>query len=356
MKFKYSFTPGHIGAMELRNRYVMAPMATRFALDDGLMNDSQIAYYVRRARGGAALIITEATYLTPRHFKLLLNEDRFIPGFRKLADAVHAAGAKIAVQLTCGHGLGDTVDPVSASAMNHPVTNVRCRELSTDEIKDLGRNIAHAALRAKTAGIDAIELHGAHGYLPAQFLSPLTNKRADAYGGSLTNRLRFPRELVEATRDRVGKDVPLMFRISATEYVKGGIELEDAIFFCQALEQAGLDAIDVSAGSWIWSPEWVRLPKGSPPASRASLAEAIKKNLSIPVIVAGSISDPFQAEDIIQTGKADFVSLGRPLLADPEFAAKAGEDRPEDIRACMYCDGCRDRMQRGNPINCALNP
>ncbi|MFC2001003.1 FAD-dependent oxidoreductase [Chloroflexota bacterium] len=356
MKFERLFEAGKIGSLELKNRIVMSPMFTQLGEKEGTVTDAHVDYYAERARGGAGLIATEAAFVLPRQNRIFVYDDKFIPGLQRLAEAIHQADAKFAVQILSGPGMGDKIDPVSPSGVPHPKTGVKPRILSVDEVKELVDKSSDAAQRVKKAGSDAVIVHGAHGYLMAQFLSPLTNKRTDNYGGSIENRARFAREVVEATRAKTGRDFPLIFRISADEHVTGGFTLDEAISVCQMMEQAGVDAIDVTAGSVYFGQEWVRLPMGFPYGGRVHLAEAIKQAVRIPVMVVGGITEPYLAEEILQQGKADFICLGKALIADPEFPKKAMEDRPDDIRPCIRCAYCFDRLEQGKSIACTVNP
>lgn len=356
MKFEWLFKPGKIGSLELKNRIVMAPMGTLLAEREGIVTDAHIDYYVERAQGGAGLITTEVTYIFPHDNRILLCDDKVIPGLQRLANAIHRAGAKFAVQIIISWGMADEVTPVSPSSVPHPKTGVRPRALSVDEIERLIDRFSDAAVRIKKAGCDAIAVHGAHGNLISQFLSPLTNKRTDSYGGSIENRVKLAKEVVDATKIKTGKDFPLIFRLSADEHAEGGFTLDDAIPVCQILEHAGVDAIDVSSGSKVFSQEWVRLHMGFPRGARVHLAEAIKKAVHIPVMVAGRIYEPYLAEEILQQGKADFICLGRALMADPEFPRKVMEGRVEDIRPCIGCEYCNDRIDQRKSVTCAVNP
>ena len=357
------FQPGNIGTMQLGNRIIMAPMGTLFANEDGSVSERLCRYYEERAKGGVALIIVEVTAVArggkahPR--ELGIYEDEFIPGLRRVVEAVHRYGVSIAIQL---HHTGrqTTVEaaggqPVAPSAIPCPLLKVMPRELTAEEIERLVEAYAEGANRAKEAGFDAVEIHGAHGYLICQFLSAYSNKRTDEYGGDLEGRMRFALDIVTRAKERVGADFPMLFRLSAQEYVPNGLTLDETRIVAQRLQDAGIDCLDVSAGNYeaghmTIQPGW--LARGC----LVSLAEEIKGVVSIPVSVAGRISDPVLANTIIERGKADFVSLGRPLLADPELPNKAREGKLEDIRMCTACCHCVDTViGNAQPLTCAVN-
>ena len=357
------FEPGSIGTMELGSRIIMAPMGTLFANEDGSVSDRLCRYYEERAKGGVALIIVEVTAVArggkahPR--ELGIYEDEFIPGLRRLVDSVHQYGVSIAIQLhhtgrqTTAEAAGG--QPVAPSAIPCPLLKVMPRELTTEEIEHLAAAYGEGARRAKEAGFDAVEIHGAHGYLICQFLSAYSNKRTDRYGGDLEGRMRFALDIVARAKEKVGTDFPMLFRLSAQEYVPGGLTLDETRIVAQRLQDAGVHCLDVSAGNYeaghmIIQPGW--LPRGC----LVPLGEEIKRAVSIPVSVAGRISDPVLANTIIEQGKADFVSLGRPLLADPELPNKAREGRLEDIRMCTACCHCVDSViGNAQPLTCAVN-
>ena len=357
------FEPGSIGTMELGSRIIMAPMGTLFANEDGSVSDRLCRYYEERAKGGVALIIVEVTAVArggkahPR--ELGIYEDEFIPGLRRLVDSVHQYGVSIAIQLhhtgrqTTAEAAGG--QPVAPSAIPCPLLKVMPRELTTEEIEHLAAAYGEGARRAKEAGFDAVEIHGAHGYLICQFLSAYSNKRTDRYGGDLEGRMRFALDIVARAKEKVGTDFPMLFRLSAQEYVPGGLTLDETRIVAQRLQDAGVHCLDVSAGNYeaghmIIQPGW--LHRGC----LVPLGEEIKRAVSIPVSVAGRISDPVLANTIIEQGKADFVSLGRPLLADPELPNKAREGRLEDIRMCTACCHCVDTViGNAQPLTCAVN-
>jgi len=357
------FTLGKIGGIQLRNRIIMAPMGTLLANKDGTVSERLCRYYEERAKGGVGLIIVEVTAVAREgrvdSREIGIYDDKFLPGLKQLADCCHRQGALIAIQLhhagrqTTSQATGG--QPVAPSPIPSPAVGVMPRELTIAEIQGLVESYGQSAKRAREAGFDAVEVHGAHGYLVCQFLSAYSNKRTDKYGGSLENRTRFALEAVASIKELAGADYPLLFRISAKEGVPDGLKLEETRIIAQRLEQAGVHCLDISAGNYdagqlIIQPGW--LSRGC----LVPLAEAIKKEVTIPVSVAGRLNDPVLANQIIEQGKTDFVSLGRPLLADPELPRKAMEGRLDDLRMCTACCHCIDWvMGNARPVTCAIN-
>lgn len=355
MSLKKLFTPGQIGSVVIKNRIIMAAMGTGLATEDGNLTKRQIDYYVARAQGGTGLITTEAAYTRLGYpNRVYIGHDKFIPGWKRLVDAIHEAGAKVALQIATTRGRQDQVEPVSASESYHPFTGVKARALRTEEVEEIVAKVGEAALRARRSGFDAVNLHMGHGYLVSDFLCPLVNKRTDRYGGSLENRARFATELVESAKQKAGKDYPIIVRISVDSRFPGGFSLTDGIAVCQMLEKAGADAISVVSGV-AETYEWAIPPMYAPPGYNLNLAKQIKKTISIPVTVAGRITDPHLCEEILQQRKADFIELGRALIADPEFPRKAMEGKIEDIRKCLGCLQCLDHLFARKPIRCTVN-
>ena len=356
------FTPWQIGKTELKNRIVMPPMATNFSDPEGKVNERHIAYYRRRARGGAGLIIFEHTGIAKQGKAFpnmaLIDSDDKVPPFRKLVRAVHEERGKIFIQVN--HAGRQTLaaytgcQPVAPSPIPCPVRQEMPRALSREEISELIRAYADAAGRAKEAGADGVEIHMAHGYLLNQFLSPFSNQRQDEYGGSPERRLRVPLEALQAVRQRVGADFPVTCRFSADEYVEGGLRIEDSKQIAKALEKQGADALHVSAcigASWYL----IHPPYYAPEGIFVSLAAAVKSAVRIPVITVGRIRTPALADQILKENKADFVSMGRALIADPDLPAKAERDRAAEIIPCISCNRCALSIRRG-ALQCAVNP
>jgi 2,4-dienoyl-CoA reductase-like NADH-dependent reductase (Old Yellow Enzyme family)/thioredoxin reductase len=362
-KFEHLFSPIQIGNMKLKNRGVMPSMVTNMCNEDGSVTERFIAYHEARAKGGVGLNIIEATYIT-KTGKGFTNEvgidrDELIPGLKELTDAIHRHGGKIATQLYHGgrqaNPLATGSQLVAPSAIPCPVVQSMPRAMSIAEIKTVVKEFADAAERAKKAGFDAVELHGAHGYLLNQFLSPNSNHRSDEYGGSVENRNRFPLEVVDAIRERVG-DYPIIYRISSEEYLPDGLMIEDTTSFCKLLVAHGVNAINVSGSTYATN----RVSSGADDILGVYVenAEAIKHSIqnAVPVIVANRIKTPQFAEDIIASGKVDMVATGRPLLCDADFYNKALNGQENEIRSCLSCNHCMSELMSGVSISCIYNP
>jgi len=363
--FPALFAPGHIGPLALKNRIIMAPMEKNLAGPDGSVTQRYIDYVVERARGGAALINLESMYVDPvgrNHvYQLGIHDDRLLPGYRRLIEAAHAHGALVAAEIQfAGRETSSAItgfQPVAPSPVPCAVLagGEVPRGLTVPEIRRIVARFAEAADRAARAGFDLVEVHGAHGYLVGQFLSPFSNRRTDAYGGDPERRMRFPLEVVAAVREALGGRAALAYRISADEYVEAGLRIADVLPFCGRLEAAGVQLIDVSAAIYE-SAVMIAQPMEEPPGCLAHLSQAIKQRVRVPVSVAGRINDPGVAEAILQDGVADFVTLGRALHADPEFPAKARDGRRDAIRPCVACLKCSDLLGANVPVSCLANP
>jgi len=356
-------SPLTVGSIEIKNRMAVAAMVTDYCDQDGMPTEQYIAYHEARAAGGFGLIVTEDYAVDPqgRGFWCAgLWKDEQIAPHRELTERVHAAGAKIFAQIYhCGRQTSSALigaQPVSASALPCPVMGEVPRPLTVDEIATIVGQFGDTARRAKEAGFDGVEVHGAHGYLIAQFMSPYSNKRTDEYGGPLAHRLRFPLEIVASIRATCGDDFPVSFRISADELVIGGRELAETLAICRRLEAAGVDMLHISAGTY--ESAWAIVPPlYVKQAWIADFAAAVKKVVSIPVQVVGRIKDPEIAEAVLQAGQADLISLARASLADPDFARKVAEDRADEIRPCIGCNqGCITILFGNQPIRCLVNP
>jgi 2,4-dienoyl-CoA reductase-like NADH-dependent reductase (Old Yellow Enzyme family)/thioredoxin reductase len=361
-------SPMCIGDLKLRNRIVLAPMATHYGTEKGRMTERQIHYYLERARGGVGLIVTESNYVSLEGRgginRLGLYDDHQIQEHRKLTEALHQAGTPVCAQL---HHGGATVSmnsvgqyPVSCSTVplltrgQLFVGNVP-RRLSEAEIEEMVGRFSKAAWRARESGFDAIMIHGAHGYLINEFLSPHTNKREDRYGGSDQNRARFLLEIVKAVRKALGPRFPILVRLTGEELFDGGYRIDYIQRVSKWLEDAGVDEISISAGNYEEMERMVALSI-FPEGFLSKDSEALKKVVKIPVGVVGRIMSPETAERILQEGKADHVYLGRALIADPEFPKKAEEGREKQIRPCIVCNrGCIDRLFEGMDIGCSVN-
>jgi 2,4-dienoyl-CoA reductase-like NADH-dependent reductase (Old Yellow Enzyme family)/thioredoxin reductase len=378
--FPFLFQTGNIGSMKLRNRIVMAPLGTNLADADGAVTRALIDWYAERARGGAGLIIVENSLADVRFGQglarqLRIDDPKLTPGLNELAEAVHAAGAKIAIQINIqGAGVDGEllpgVQPVGPSPISYifdrsgPGSALpprmsrekRLRGLEPGEMRELRASFIRASGIVKSAGFDAIEIHGAHGYLLAGFLSAFSNQRNDEYGGDLERRLKYVIEVCQGIREQVGGDFPLLFRMSAREFLPGGREIEESRAIAVRLEEVGIDGLDISAGISMEAEPytWMNPPTAFPQGSFIADAQAIRKAVRVPVIGVGKIRDPWFAEKVLQEGQADFISMGRTLIADPEWPRKAAEGREGEIRRCISCNRCLRILYR-LPIRCAVN-
>jgi 2,4-dienoyl-CoA reductase-like NADH-dependent reductase (Old Yellow Enzyme family)/thioredoxin reductase len=363
---KHLLAPMTIKKMNLANRVVMPPMGTNLGNPDGTVSEASVAYLRRRASGGAGLLITEISAVHPSGMvipsELGSYDDRFIPGLKKLADLIHEAGGKAALQLHHGGRecflLLKEGKAVAPSPIRSLVYGMTPREMTRDEIRETISAFGAAAFRAKEAGFDAVEVHGAHGYLLTQFLSALSNQRADEYGGSIENRSRFIIEVLRDVRRRVGEDFPVSLRLSVEEFIKGGYTPEDLQPILPEFVKAGADIIHASLGTH-GSPGGVTSASPEyPPGFNVGRAQKVKAAISVPVIAVGRFSDPRPADEAIARGEADLVAFGRQFLADPDFLIKAKEGRFDDIRRCIACNqGCIERlMLMEGTIRCAINP
>lgn len=374
--FPHLLTPGRIGTLELPNRMIMTAMGTDFSEDDGSGNDRGAAYYAARARGGVGLIITGAVsvafpygYLTKN--ALALSQDSHIPGMRRIIDAVHAEGGRIAVQLNhnghkaihdwlSGRELWGPSEPSDTSGLppNFVGPEKRYRAMSHDDIAHIVELYAAAAHRAQLAGADGIEIGASHGYLISSFLSPYTNARTDEYGGSAENRSRFLVDIIRATRERLGSDYPLWCKIDSQEFLLDeGTSVEDAKITAALAQEAGADAINASAYADPRTGAHSMMNSHSPavPGHLIPNAAAIRTAVSIPVISAGRL-DPDLAEQSIATGQVDFVAIGRKLLADPAFVQKVTDGKVAEIRPCVYGLVCLSEISTNGHFRCTANP
>lgn len=317
-----------IKGLKLNNRLVMAPMATNMATAEGEVTDRHIRHYTTRARGGIGLIIFEHTYvlrngrLSPS--QLGLYDDILIPGLRRLAEAIQSQGAKVAIQLT--HAGAKTTSSITGqqsvgpSNIAPPGSSEIPRPLAQAEIQSIVTAFGEAALRTMKAGFNAVELHGAHGFLLGQFLSPYTNRRHDVYGGDLVGRLKFAIEVIKEVKARLAGNIPVFYRFGADDLLEGGLTSEEGELAVLHLEQAGVDVLDISGGlgyggSNHFSEQGYFVP----------LAQGIKEVVRIPVIGVGNITDAEYADRIVREGKVDLVALGRKLLSNPEFPREAAK-------------------------------
>ncbi len=365
-KFPALFSPGKIGTMETKNRAVMPPMVRNYSDEKGFVTPRYIAHIDRIAQGGVGTMVLEASFIRPdgRGFthELGIHTDEAIPGLEQLVNAAHNHGAVIGPQIfhagrqTPSNVTG--VQPIAPSPIPDSTINEVPRALDIEEIHAIVNDFAQAARRSKEAGCDFVEIHGAHGYLITQFLSPFSNCRDDQYGGSEENRMRFMSEVVLAVRKAVGPKFPIIMRISANEMVTNGLTLEDSAHIAKKLEELGVDAIDVSSGNYAsFNLGYMIAPMSMPDGLVVPFAEWIKGCVKIPIIAVGKIRSPAMADDIIRTGKADFVAIGRSLLADPDWPKKAKDGRIDMIRSCIACnEGCITRLFSAQDVWCTVNP
>ncbi len=410
MKYQKLFSPMNIGAVTIKNRIVMSPMLMGFGQFDGKATQQMMDYYEERAKGGAGLIITEITRINDRHgagafAQLAVSKDYQIDSLSEFAERIHRHGAKLFVQLhhpgrqnigllinTVPMAIGCQriyknfdkllykVVPACKILLKHDIVpssvcpskvepsyfaKGRVRALRHREIKQLVRQFVEGAARVKKAGCDGVELHATHGYLIQQFLSPHTNRRTDEYGGSLDNRMRFAAEIIKGIRAECGDSFPIIVRLSVDECYDRigrngvGYGLEEGVEIARRLEALGIDAIDVSSASYDTFNYWLE-PTSFECGWRAYMAQEVKKAVKIPVIAANLIRSPEQAEKQLLDNIQDFVSLGRPHIADPYWAKKASEGKEKDIKRCICCLYCIESMQEnafvGSHGGCSVNP
>ena len=369
--FKRLLSPIDIGTLHLKNRMVMPAMGTGYAAEDGNATDRLIEYFVARAAGGAALLIVEATAVHPKG-KIFKGQcgmfaDRHIPGFQRLTQSVHNSGGKIVMQLAHGGRQTKSVliggQPLAPSPVPAPALCTEPpKEMTVDDIQEVVSSFGEAALRAKEAGFDGVEIHGAHGYLINQFLSQNANQRTDGYGGSLINRARLAMETVSEVKKGVGSAFPVFFRLNGEDYIDGGSTINEAVEITPWLIQAGADVLHVSAGVYGSDPPTIPLI-GSERGCFIPLARAVKEVATVPVIAAGRIKMPLLAEKVLEEGTADLISMGRALMADPDLPKKVKSHKLEEIRPCVGCgQACIERLLGGikrvenDPISCVVNP
>jgi len=382
--FKHLFEPVRIGGTEIKNRIALAPMGTGSILVDseGKLGPRGVEYYLERCRGGVGLIISHASKVENEVESLKKGAGfplvtHVVAGpFAELADAAHAFGTKIFVQLSAGFGRTAhprilREKPVSASVNpNYWDPTIICREVTTEEVERLVKAFGPAAELLAECGIDGIELHGHEGYLFDQFTTAVWNRRADKYGGDLVGRLNFPVEVLQEIKRRVGKSFPVQYRfglkhymkdlrsgaLPGEKYVEAGRDIEEGLKMARMLEEAGFDAFHVDAGcydSWYWA----HPPGYQKYGCMVDMAAEVKKVVKIPVIAVGRLDIPELAEKVITDGKADLVAIGRGFLSDPHWARKVEEGRQKHIRPCVGChDGCMGRLVVGKPTSCAVNP
>ena len=360
-------TPARIGPVEIKNRIVMPPMTTRTADEAGLVTDDTVAYYMARVRGGTGLITVEMASPEKagrhRRHELGIYDDRFLPGLQRLVREIHAGGAKASIQL--GHGGGHTrrdicgETPVAPSAIPHPVFEITFETIVPEamtkaRIDTCVAAFAAAARRAQQAGFDCVEIHAAHGYLISQFLTPFENRRTDEYGGLLENRARFGLEVLRAVKAAV-PGIAVIYRLSVEDYFPEGMPWREGRQVAIWAAEAGADALHIAAGHYRSLPSAARQipPMEYPDATFLEYAAGVKKAVRVPVIAVGRLGDPATATAAVERGEADFIALGRTLIAEPEWVAKLTRDEP--ARRCLACNTCVDEMRGGARLGCVVN-
>ena len=365
--------PINIGAMELRNRMAMPPMTMSYANANDGVSRQEINYFVERSKGGVGLIIVGGVTVEGKLGKLFvpspllrIDDDIYVAGFSRLADAIHDHGAKAAIQLYHA-GRQTTFDktrgeqPISSSDAETALLGVvpapDARAMTVDEIEEMEELYVTAALRAKTAGFDAVLIDGGGGYGIAQFMSPFVNKRTDEYGGDLDGRMRFPLRIVQKIKETAGNDLALLFDIPPDEFVEGGITIEESLLMARMLEDAGIQAFRLHPGVYE-TYQYVVPPAPIPKGYQIKYAQEFKRVLKkAKVMVGHRIHDPQMAEEVLAQDKADMILLGRPLIADPEFPKKVAEGRADEVRKCISCNiGCVGHIASGIPASCTVNP
>ncbi|MGI6133490.1 MAG: FAD-dependent oxidoreductase [Christensenellales bacterium] len=365
--FENMLSKGKIGKLEIRNRFVVPAMGTGRGELDSFVNENIISYYTERAKGGFGLIILEVTGIDPLGKaipeQIMIDDDKYIPKLKELADSIHAHGAKVFPQLHhAGRQAVEAVlgaQSVAPSAVSCPMTRSMPRALTTKECYELIEKYGDGAYRAKKAGFDGVEVHAAHGYLVGQFLSGYTNKRADEFGGTFERRIKFAVEVLRNIKAKCGADFPVCFRLSADERVHGGLKPAESAAIAAILEKEGADAIHVSTGVY-GSMAWIIAPSSIEPGYILKDCYEIKKAVKIPVIAVGRINEPYLAEHVVSKGIADFVALGRGSIADPYFPLKVKEGRVKEILCCVgcmtRCQGVVAGNEKDRGVSCMVNP
>ncbi|NPV27163.1 MAG: FAD-dependent oxidoreductase [Firmicutes bacterium] len=353
------FSPIAIGTLELKNRLVMPAMHLHFC-PDGFVNDRLIRFYVERAKGEVGLIIVGGCGVDEFSYSgmIKINDDCYLPGLTRLATEVKRHGARIVAQLFQAGRYASSRDtgrqPVAPSPIPSKLTRETPRELTLTEIEDIIDRFAQAARRAQAAGFDGVEVIASAGYLICQFLSPVTNKRTDEFGGDLTGRMKFGLEVARRIKLATGPDYPLIYRVSGHEFMPGGNTNQEIRVFCQELEKVGVNAINVTGG---WHETTVpQITMNLPRGGFVYLAQGIKEAVGIPVVACNRINDPVLAEQILIDGQADLIGIARGLIADPELPRKARQGRLREIRKCIGCNqGCLDAIFAQQSVHCLVN-
>lgn len=348
-------SPVNFKNISLKNRIVWLPVVSWLAEEDGFVTDALIERYRRRAEGGVGLIVIEATGVLDRRSPKLIKicDDKYMPGLEKLVQAIHDAGAKVSVQLI--H---------YAKKSKRTGWKQKVEDLSLDEIQQIKKDYVDAAVRAKKVGFDVIELHAAHSYTLASFIS-LLNKRTDEYGRDIKGRSKLVLDIIEMVREKVGDDYAVGVRISGEEFVMGGNTLKQTRVISRLMAGKGIDYLSVSAGGKDEDGDWYTgysstrsMPTANlPDGCHVYLAEALREEVApygVPVIASGKINSFKQAEEILAKGQADLIGVCRPLLADPDWVIKLKENRDDELIKCTYCNTCLDRDRRFEPVECIV--
>ena len=367
MAFENLLRPGRINTMPMRNRFIAGPLEKAMANLDGTLNERYIAYARARAAGGVALIVPESTYVSAggrgNPYQVGCHGDHVIPGLRRLAEAVHEHGARLAMELHHGGRQASPTAhhrrPIAPSGVASDIMGPGSipREMTPADIRRVIDDFAAASERCLEAGVDMIHLHGAHGYLLGQFLSPLSNVRTDGYGGRLENRARFGLEVLAVVRRVVGRDYPIGYRLSASEYLAGGLEVEEAAGFAVMLADAGIDLIDVAGGAYD-SMTMIFQGPDAPKGGFVDEAAAIRRSVGdrVPVSVAQRMNDPHFAASVMEREGFEYVTIARGFHADPDYVRKLAAGAPEEILPCIACNTCVNLCVARTPAGCAANP
>ncbi|MEA3351464.1 MAG: FAD-dependent oxidoreductase [Chloroflexota bacterium] len=360
------FQPLQLKNLTLPNRVVMTTLKLGYGTKKGEVTQRHIAFYKQRAQANIGLMTTEPMYvqLNGREIppQMGIHNDELVPGLRELTDAVHTEGGRIMAHINhAGRAANPKLvapeDRVSASDVFCPTNKVTPNPLTSEGITEIVSAFGAATRRVREAGFDAIEIPFSHGYLIHQFLSPYTNHREDEYGGSLENRLRFGREVLEAVREQVGDNFPIVVRMNAKDYVKGGLEIENALEIAAALESLGVQALSITSGTMCESVPFCLYPTGTPKANLLPMAAQIRDAVSLPIIVAGRLRTPDVAREALAAGQTDLIGLGRPFLADPDWVSKTEAGDEEAILLCAAChQGCLGELRQGHGASCLFNP
>jgi 2-enoate reductase len=374
LNYPHLFRTGKIGAVTLRNRLVMAPMGIGALVGfDGLFSERAMDYYEARAEGGTGLIITTVCLATNKFEPWEVDGLKYLPtfdslikvkNFKQLTERIHDHGSRIFAQLTAGFGrvyrpsLAEMTGHRAFAPSETPLfwaPDRTAREMTVEEIEGLSEAIGKAALIAREGGFDGIELHGHEGYLLDQFKTALWNRRTDKYGGDLMGRMQFPLSVIKNVQKAAGSDFPISYRYGLEHKLEGARTRAEGLDIAKILQEAGVAALHVDAGCYeSW--HWPHPPEYQPPGCMVEMTEQVKQHVEIPVITVGRMGYPELANQVIKDGKTDFVAMGRPLLADPQFANKAKRGQAEDIRPCIGCNECFRRLYLMTYISCAVNP